>query len=127
MCSCLSPLVGGTSVFQATSPGGLAELRIREEPSAAAHRLLCRDLLVVWDTPPVRMVGREQEFAQLVDMLHRAEIGAGGFAVLTGEAGIGRTRVVTEWAAEARRREFVVLMGRAIDSGGSLRPQAIHL
>ena len=44
MCSCLSPLVGGTSVFQATSSGGLAELRIREEPSAAAHRLLCPDL-----------------------------------------------------------------------------------
>jgi predicted ATPase len=43
------------------------------------------------------MVGREQEFAQLVEMLHRAEIGAGGFAVLTGEAGIGKTRLVTEW------------------------------
>jgi predicted ATPase len=70
------------------------------------------------------MVGREQEFAQLVDMLDRAEIGAGGFVVLTGEAGIGKTRLVTEWAAEARRRGFVVLMGRAIDSGGSLRPVA---
>ena len=69
---------------------------------------------MVWDTPPVRMVGREQEFALLVDMLDRAEIGAGGFAVLTGEAGIGKTRLVTEWAAEARRRGFVVLMGRAI-------------
>ena len=70
------------------------------------------------------MVGREQEFTQLVDMLDRAEVGAGGFAVLTGEAGIGKTRLVTEWAAEARRRGFVVLMGRAIDSGGSLRPVA---
>ena len=46
------------------------------------------------------MVGREQEFAHLVEMLDRAEIGAGGFAVLTGEAGIGKTRLVTEWAAE---------------------------
>ena len=72
----------------------------------------------------MRMVGREQEFAHLVEMLDRAEIGAGGFAVLTGEAGIGKTRLVTEWAPEARRRGFVVLMGRAIDSGGSLRPVA---
>ena len=79
---------------------------------------------MVWDTPPVRMVGREQELALLVDMLGRAEVGAGGFAVLAGEAGIGKTRLVTEWAAEARRRGFVVLMGRAIDSGGSLRPVA---
>jgi len=70
------------------------------------------------------MVGREQELALLVDMLDRAEAGAGGLAVLTGEAGIGKTRLVTEWAAEARRRGFVVLMGRAIDSGGSLRPVA---
>ena len=72
----------------------------------------------------MRMVGREQELALLVDMLDRAEAGAGGLAVLTGEAGIGKTRLVTEWAAEARRRGFVVLMGRAIDSGGSLRPVA---
>jgi DNA-binding CsgD family transcriptional regulator len=70
------------------------------------------------------MVGREQEFALLVEMLDRAEVGTGGFAVLTGEAGIGKTRLMTEWAAEARRRGFVVLMGRAIDSGGSLRPVA---
>ena len=41
---------------------------------------------------------------------------------MTGEAGIGKTRLVTEWTALARRRGFVVLMGRAIDSGGSLRP-----
>jgi predicted ATPase len=72
----------------------------------------------------MRMVGREREFALLVEMLGRAEVGTGGFAVLTGEAGIGKTRLVTEWAAEARRRGFVVLMGRAIESGGSLRPVA---
>ena len=72
----------------------------------------------------MRMVGREQEFALLVEMLGRAEVGAGGFAVLTGEAGTGKTRLLTEWAAEARRRGFVVLMGRAIESGGSLRPVA---
>lgn len=80
--------------------------------------------VVVWDTPPMRMVGRELEFRLLVDMLYRAEVGTGGFVVLTGEAGIGKTRLVTQWAGVARRRGFVVLMGRAIDGGGPLRPVA---
>ena len=72
--------------------------------------------------PPI--VGRQAELARLADLLDHAQSAAGGFAVITGEAGIGKTRLVTEWAAVARRRGFVVLMGRAIDSGGSLRPVA---
>jgi predicted ATPase len=59
---------------------------------------------VVWDTPPVRMVGWEQELALLVDMLDRAEVGAGGLAVLTGEAGIGKTRL----SRNGRQRPAVV-------------------
>lgn len=70
------------------------------------------------------MVGREPELIRLADLLDRAESGTGGFAVITGEAGIGKTRLVTEWAALARRRGFVVLVGRAIEGGGSLRPIA---
>jgi DNA-binding CsgD family transcriptional regulator len=70
------------------------------------------------------MVGREPELIRLADLLDQAESGMGGFAVITGEAGIGKTHLVTEWAALARRRGFVVLVGRAIEGGGSLRPIA---
>jgi predicted ATPase len=66
--------------------------------------------------PP--MVGRQAELARLADLLDKAESATGGFAMITGEAGIGKTRLVTEWAALARRRGFVELMGRAIDGGG---------
>ncbi|HEY6683859.1 MAG TPA: hypothetical protein VI030_12835 [Propionibacteriaceae bacterium] len=38
----------------------------------------------------MRMVGREREFPLLVEMLGRAEVGTGGFAVPTGEAGSAR-------------------------------------
>lgn len=65
------------------------------------------------------MVGREPELIRLADLLDRAESGTGGFAVITGEAGIGKTHLVTEWAALARRRGFVVLVGRAIEGGDS--------
>jgi DNA-binding CsgD family transcriptional regulator len=88
------------------------------------------------------MVGRERELARLADLLDRAEsirmpgggvpsgdtrgqsTHVGGFAVITGEAGIGKTRLVTEWAELARNRGFVVLVGRAIEGGGSFRPLA---
>jgi predicted ATPase len=42
------------------------------------------------------MVGREPEFARLVELLSSAESATGGFAVVTGEAGIGKTRLVTD-------------------------------
>jgi len=44
------------------------------------------------------MVGREPELIRLADLLDRAESGTGGFAVITGEAGIGKTRLVNEGA-----------------------------
>jgi DNA-binding CsgD family transcriptional regulator/tetratricopeptide (TPR) repeat protein len=72
----------------------------------------------------MNMVGRELELQRLTDLLNRADSGTGGFAVVTGEAGIGKTRLVTEWTGVARRRGFVVLSGRAADGGGSLRPIA---
>jgi DNA-binding CsgD family transcriptional regulator/tetratricopeptide (TPR) repeat protein len=70
------------------------------------------------------MVGRQAELARLADLLDKTESATGGFAMITGEAGIGKTRLVTEWAALARRRGFVELVGRAIDGGGPLRPVA---
>jgi predicted ATPase len=70
------------------------------------------------------MVGRSAELNRLTDLLDEAESGHGCFALVTGEAGIGKSRLVTEWAALGRHRGFVVLTGRAIEGGGSLRPVA---
>jgi predicted ATPase len=88
------------------------------------------------------MVGREPELARLAELLDRVEsirrpgsgaasggtpgqfLRVGGFAVISGEAGIGKTRLVTECAELARSRGFVVLIGRAIEGGGSFRPLA---
>jgi DNA-binding CsgD family transcriptional regulator/tetratricopeptide (TPR) repeat protein len=70
------------------------------------------------------MVGRQTELRRLADLLDRAESATGGFALITGEAGIGKTRLVLECSELARSRGFVVLVGRAIEGGGSFRPLA---
>ncbi len=59
------------------------------------------------DPCPV-LVGRQQEMAELRKLLDAG----GGVAVISGEAGIGKSRLVRECAAEAAQRGRVVLWGR---------------
>ena len=42
--------------------------------------------------------------------------------LLTGEAGVGKTRLLIETQREAERRGVLVLKGRAVESGGAYRP-----
>src|SRR6266540_6546232 len=59
------------------------------------------------DPCPV-LIGREQEMATLRALLDAG----GGVAIVSGEAGIGKSRLVREFAAEATERGRVVLWGR---------------
>jgi DNA-binding CsgD family transcriptional regulator/tetratricopeptide (TPR) repeat protein len=68
--------------------------------------------------PPI--VGRSREQAMLRDILDRAQTGRGCFALLAGEAGIGKTTLV-RWVEElATRRGSVVLTGGFYDLNASL-------
>jgi DNA-binding SARP family transcriptional activator len=57
------------------------------------------------------LVGRDSVLRRLGEELTRAEDGKGGMIVVAGEAGIGKTRLVEELAAEARQRGAAVLWG----------------
>jgi hypothetical protein len=57
-------------------------------------------------------VGREHERARLRERLAAARDGTGGLALVSGEAGIGKTRLVEQVAADARRSGCVVLWSR---------------
>jgi DNA-binding SARP family transcriptional activator len=71
-------------------------------------------------TPAPPFVGRDQVLAQLGHQLARAHEGKGQTILVSGEAGVGKTRLVAELATEAQRRGACILWG---GSG----PHANHL
>jgi DNA-binding CsgD family transcriptional regulator/tetratricopeptide (TPR) repeat protein len=67
-------------------------------------------------------VGRARELLELERALAATHAGSGATVVLAGEAGIGKTRLVSELASRARAAGFDVLIGRAIDLVGTELP-----
>jgi DNA-binding CsgD family transcriptional regulator len=65
------------------------------------------------------VVGREAELDVLRAALSAAADGAGGLVFLTGEAGIGKSRLAREVASDARARDVAVEAGRAVPGGAS--------
>jgi DNA-binding CsgD family transcriptional regulator/tetratricopeptide (TPR) repeat protein len=63
-------------------------------------------------------VGREREFADVVQCLDLAGTGRGATVLVTGDAGIGKTRLTAEVASAAGAKGFEVLLGRSIDVVG---------
>ena len=80
---------------------------------AAEHTDLVADLLC-----PV-VIGRGAETDALRSALTAAGDGAGGVVFLAGEAGIGKSRLAAELAAEARARGVRVLAGRAVPASAA--------
>jgi DNA-binding CsgD family transcriptional regulator len=66
------------------------------------------------------LIGRDAETARLRSALAAAQGGGGGVMFLTGEAGIGKSRLAGELAAEARARGATVLAGRAVPTSASI-------
>ncbi|HWJ81356.1 MAG TPA: BTAD domain-containing putative transcriptional regulator [Nocardioides sp.] len=68
---------------------------------------------------PWPMVGRDAELAALVGALADAESAVPAFAVLTGDPGIGKSRLAAELLLQARRRGARVLVGRCTQDEGA--------
>ena len=65
------------------------------------------------------LFGRARELDSLDGMLSAAASGRGSLRVLSGEAGIGKTRLADETAARATARGFAIAWGRAWETGGA--------
>jgi len=63
------------------------------------------------------LVGRDEEARRLRAALAAAEAGRGGAVFLTGEAGIGKSRLVRETVRAAAELGLTVLVGRAVAGG----------
>src|SRR5262249_33550163 len=61
--------------------------------------------------------GRERELAELIAGLEDARAGRGRLFLVTGEPGIGKSRVTEEVAGHAASRGFLVLRARCWDGG----------
>ena len=67
-------------------------------------------------------VGRARELGRLERALDATRAGSGTTALVAGDAGIGKSRLVSELAARARAAGFEVLVGRCIDLVGTQLP-----
>ncbi|WP_170201413.1 AfsR/SARP family transcriptional regulator [Actinocorallia herbida] len=65
------------------------------------------------------IAGRRTELAALDGLLRSAAAGTPGFALITGEPGIGKTRLTEELAGRARARGFTVAVGRCAATEGA--------
>jgi DNA-binding CsgD family transcriptional regulator len=70
------------------------------------------------------LVGRAEEVAAVRSAVAAAAAGSGGVLLVTGEAGVGKSRLLAEVIEVARGCRLRVLHGRAVEGGGAYRPVA---
>ena len=70
------------------------------------------------------LFGRDEELARLRDAWERACAGEGGVALISGAAGIGRTRLAAELAGDLQREGVPVLYGPDARRAGAGNPAA---
>jgi len=102
------------------------ELAVEPGPSTqeAYQRLLMREEAAT--SPPTTpdplspLVGRDQEWSRLQATWRRAAAGRASFALLSGEAGIGKTRLAEELVEWANRQGIVTASARCYATEGEL-------
>ncbi len=81
--------------------------------------------MTVEPSPQARsLVGRGEEFGTLVRLVGLGSDGPGrgGAVLLAGDAGVGKTRILTELAGRAREAGWHVLVGHCLDFAGDSLP-----
>lgn len=95
---------------------------LRERESAHQGPAVASGSLLFDTQEQVPFVGRERERSTLLQRLDAALASRGSLVLVEGEAGVGKTRLLSEVAEDARWRGMDILSGRAVHNGG--RPYA---
>lgn len=66
------------------------------------------------------LIGREAQFSALVALLQQTQAQHSHIALIAGEAGIGKSRLVSEIETDAAARGFTILRGRCFDQDRTL-------
>ncbi len=124
---CIGVLLRELSVEPETTTKQLYQEILRQRPSHAAVSVesLSTAPAVPAEAPgppdetlprELPLVGREAEIRRLREALHRAWEGHGQVVAVIGEAGVGKSRLLAEVAAEAVARGGRVLVGRCYEA-----------
>lgn len=82
------------------------------------YEVPCNELAdgaVLGDVVATPYIGRAAERDRLLELVARVAEGSGGFVLISGEAGAGKSRLAGEALDEARRRNLNVLTGACLD------------
>jgi ABC-type oligopeptide transport system substrate-binding subunit len=109
------PMVETTELYQAIlegrfQVGPVPESLPGEMPATATLGRSPLDVIA-----PVGLVGREQELAFLANCWNEARAGHGGLVLISGEAGVGKTRLVEAFADRLRWQGVRGLWGRCYE------------
>ncbi|MBV9451923.1 MAG: AAA family ATPase [Streptosporangiaceae bacterium] len=94
-----------------------------DQPAPDPH---LRDVLAVGSAGAHRLYGRERESSLLTELIDRAGNAAGGALVIRGEAGIGKSALLTAAAARAAEHGFRLLSAVGVQSEARLPFAGLH-
>jgi DNA-binding SARP family transcriptional activator/predicted ATPase len=75
--------------------------------------------------PNIPLTGRAEEYGKLIDLYHAVQDGQTHVVILKGEAGIGKTRLASDFLGWASAHGADVLSGRAFETRGRLPYQPL--
>lgn len=91
----------------------IREGQLGEEKKQRGHRTLFSGL-------PKPVIGRVEECNRIEHFLDKLSNGQGGGLIISGEAGIGKTRLIRELILRARRKDMPFYLGRTGDGSGKV-------